>query len=1592
MTDRHSALLLSVLACGLALLAGPADAQVAPHQDRALDRFAVRSDRLAARQSVAPFDEAQAQVAPEVRDGWAAFTLANAGVWRGYVDRRTSLLEYAEGAGIPWIPGRGNRLTRADVAPFLAGPGVDLQALEAIARDFLGRVAKPLGVDPAALVLDRGRSGQVADYLWFVDFDLVASGQTVEGARVTFTVNNGNLIQFGTVGLPPRGTAAPPVAVDRAAALALLDRHIGGFGNGDRFADQGSLHLLPVDVADGRSPLGFTPGEGRGLAFVWQFTFHRDGVMGNWRGRVDATSGEILSFGDVNEYSRVTGGIYPESYATDAEVARPMPFSGLSSGGATNSAGFYAFPGGPVSSGLSGPYVRIFDTCGAIAKSADGGGNIAFGTSAGTNCTTPGSGGAGNTHASRMQFYQVNRIKEAGRSWLPTNGWLQSQLNVNVNLNQVCNAYWDGFSLNFFRSGAGCGNTGEIAGVSLHEYGHGLDQNDGGGDSPDGGTAESYADTTAVLVTHDSCGGKGFFQTGNCGGYGDACTACTGVRDMDWAKHSSGAPHTVGNFTQVFCSFGFGDGPCGGEGHCESYIPSESIWDLAARDLPSPGSAAAWAIVDRLWYRSRPSAGSAFVCHTGSATWTADGCATGTLWRVLRAADDDDGNLANGTPHSCALYAALSRHGIACGSDLAATTCFSGCAAPAVPALALTPGPRQVQLDWTDLGAGVTYDLYRNETTCAGGFTRIAAAVSATTYTDTAVADGLTYNYQVIAHASGNEACAAAPTACQSATPVAPPCNLAAPDTLTATPASSRKVNLAWSAVPSAAGYNVYRAAASGGPYTLAQSIAAPATSVTDMGLTSGVPVFYVVRAAGGDCESGNSPEATATPFPCSGTTVYSNDFESGSGLGDWSTGVLAGVAPSEWRGIETCSAHGGQHVFRFGGVGCTDLYDSNQFAYAQVGGAAGIAVPAGLGDVTLSFWHRWGFESGFDVGFLSLALASGGPFVTIPSSAYLMNGPNGSGSAGPGFTGNQSSFVNSLVDLDAACDLAGAGGSGCAGRTLYLRFVAESDSIINSQGWFLDDVTISGCTFHGCTGAPVAGAATAPADGQIQVSWTNGSPASASFNVYRAVGTCAAPGAFSKVASRVGGSPFLDTTASGTITYAYAVAGLDGSGGCESDLSSCVEATATGPCTAAPLFAGLGSAANGATSACSVQLSWPAANPLCGGPVTYNVYRSTAPSFTPTARNRIASGLSGTTYADSSPLADHVGYSYIVRAVDGASAAEDGNLARRSVQPTGPAMVGTFTETFEGSASGGGFDNPGWGHGALSGVVDWGWTTARAQSPIHSWFSPSVSSAADRVLTSPPFGILAGTTLSFWHTFAFNQCFDGGVLEISTDNGATWGVLPSGAYSAGAPSSLLYNNTLNPLAGKLAWCFGSLGALTQVTADLSAYAGHQARLRWHAGDSGNGGSTGWFVDSLSIANTGMIGTCTPAPSAALALFTLPPCRLVDTRLPSGPLGGPALPASGQRTFPLLGACGVPATAKALSVNVTVVQAGAAGDLRLFPGDLALPLASAINFRGAQTRTNNAILSLSADTGSLVVQNDAGAPVHLVLDVNGYFQ
>jgi hypothetical protein len=125
--------------------------------------------------------------------------------------------------------------------------------------------------------------------------------------------------------------------------------------------------------------------------------------------------------------------------------------------------------------------------------------------------------------------------------------------------------------------------------------------------------------------------------------------------------------------------------------------------------------------------------------------------------------------------------------------------------------------------------------------------------------------------------------------------------------------------------------------------------------------------------------------------------------------------------------------------------------------------------------------------------------------------------------------------------------------------------------------------------------------------------------------------------------------------------------------------------------------------------------------------------------------------------------------------------------------------------------------------------------------------------------------------------------------------------------------------------------------------------------------------------------------------SSGTGLFTLTPCRVIDTRNPAGPLGGPALAAAASRTFAVAGQCGIPSTARAISANVTVTLSSAAGDIRVFAAGGALPMTSAINYQGGQTRANNALIPLGP--GGLTVRCDQpSGTVQVIVDVNGYYQ
>ena len=108
-------------------------------------------------------------------------------------------------------------------------------------------------------------------------------------------------------------------------------------------------------------------------------------------------------------------------------------------------------------------------------------------------------------------FYWVNKTIELASPILaPTD---LPSLPTNVNINGQCNAFWNGSSVNFFKSGGGCPNMA-YADVAAHEVGHGIDARKGG--IANGGLSEGFGDAMAILVTRQSCVGRDFFGPGTC--------------------------------------------------------------------------------------------------------------------------------------------------------------------------------------------------------------------------------------------------------------------------------------------------------------------------------------------------------------------------------------------------------------------------------------------------------------------------------------------------------------------------------------------------------------------------------------------------------------------------------------------------------------------------------------------------------------------------------------------------------------------------------------------------------------------------------------------------------------------------------------------------------------------------------------------------------------------------------------------------------------------------------------------------------------------------------------------------------------------
>jgi hypothetical protein len=693
-----------------------------------------------------------------LRAGWESFVAQQGGGWESWIDVRSGLPTLAIGRGIAWTP---------------AGEETSLDALAAQALAFLEQNRLLLGDWTGQIELDRAASALLDGRIWQVSFRQVVDGVPVEGARYDFHVAEGKLVAFGATTWGKVRTSPVPSLTADAAHTALM-QYLGAAAPAD-LAPRGlpELRLVPVDPAGTTATAWTGPrGEGYDHRLVWRFTLTVPGESPTWVAEIDAATGAVAALFDDTRYERIKGGVYPIS---DDQICPsgceqpdyPMPFADYTVDGvaqpATLDHGLYECspPGATVTTRLAGPYVKVQDNCGPIQESTTCDEPLDLRLGPGTDCEIPEGSSAGNTHASRSGFYHLNRSMEKGRAWLPANNWLKQQLIDNVNINSTCNAYWNG-SVNFYKSGGGCRNTGEIMGVFVHEWGHGIDSNDGGGyDNP----SEAYADIVAFFETRESCIGRGFFVSQNCDGYGNACLNCTGIRDQDWDKHANHAPSTPGGFIQNNCSGG--GGPCGKEEHCEGYLAGETVWDLAVRDLVTTGgmdAASAWQLAEKMFYKSRAgSGGNAYNC----APPNGDSCGTNSWFHKFRVIDDDDGNLNNGTPHAASIFAAFKRHGISCGavSD-ASNQNSSSCPALAKPTITTKAQTNAVELTWGAVPNAAKYQILRTELGCDRGQIIVDTVnAPATTYTDFDLAHDFTVYYRVQAVGS-NGACESAVSNC----------------------------------------------------------------------------------------------------------------------------------------------------------------------------------------------------------------------------------------------------------------------------------------------------------------------------------------------------------------------------------------------------------------------------------------------------------------------------------------------------------------------------------------------------------------------------------------------------------------------------------------------------------------------------------------------------------------------------------------------------------------------------------------------------------------------------------------------------------
>jgi hypothetical protein len=233
---------------------------------------------------------------------------------------------------------------------------------------------------------------------------------------------------------------------------------------------------------------------------------------------------------------------------------------------------------------------------------------------------------------------------------------------------------------------------------------------------------------------------------------------------------------------------------------------------------------------------------------------------------------------------------------------------------------------------------------------------------------------------------------------------------------------------------------------------------------------------------------------------------------------------------------------------------------------------------------------------------------------------------------------------------------------------------------------------------------------------------------------------------------------------------------------------------------------------------------------------------------------------------------------------------------------------------------------------------------------------------------------------------------------QVAVSGGGSAGANAGDLTTIGAACSYSLNPTNAAIASGAGT--GTLSVITSAGCSWNAVSNATSWLNVTSGTSGSGSATVGYTfaanpnptpRSAAITVGGQAFTVTQAGIAIAALRFVPvtPCRIADTRNPTGPFGGPALGAGWSRDFVVpYNNCLIPASAAAYSLNVTVVPLGPLQYTSVWPSGQPQPVVSTLNSFDGRIKANAAIVPAGLNGAFSVFATD---PTHVVVDIDGYF-